>query len=142
MEAADLVLVTKADGNLLATAHHTKADYSGAMQFIMQKYPFWHSRVHLCSSVSGFQMDLVESEISAFHQLMCETRTIDRKRNQQKTFWMWGKLMRRMAQSIERSEAVQKRSEELTQQFVENSITPSHAATLLMEEYLRELKQS
>jgi LAO/AO transport system kinase len=41
MEAADMVLVNKADGNLLVAAKHTKADYAGAMHFVRQKHMDW-----------------------------------------------------------------------------------------------------
>ncbi len=54
MEAADLLLVNKADGTLLTQAKHTKADYSGAMSFIRQKHPQWRASVrsllYYCSS--------------------------------------------------------------------------------------------
>jgi LAO/AO transport system kinase len=45
MEAADLLVVNKADGDLLSSAKHTKADYSGAMQFIRQKHINWTTPV-------------------------------------------------------------------------------------------------
>ena len=50
MEAADLLLVNKADGTLLTQAKHTKSDYSGAMSFIRQKHAAWKASVHLLSS--------------------------------------------------------------------------------------------
>jgi LAO/AO transport system kinase len=41
MEAADVVLVNKADGDLLPAAKHTKADYAGAMHFLREKHNNW-----------------------------------------------------------------------------------------------------
>ena len=41
MEAADIIVVNKADGEQLPMAQKTKADYAGAMHFIRQKNKDW-----------------------------------------------------------------------------------------------------
>eukprot|EP01035_Chromulina_nebulosa_P017365 gene17365-22913_t len=57
MEVADLIIVNKADNELLNAAKHTKADYSGSIQFIRQKYIWWKTKVLLMSAKTGAGLD-------------------------------------------------------------------------------------
>ena len=52
-----MVLINKADGNLLNIAKHTKNEYYSSMQFIKQKYPkFWVPPVFLISALTEYNM--------------------------------------------------------------------------------------
>ncbi len=81
MEAADLVLVNKADGELLTPAKHTKADYAGAMQFIRRKHQDWEPRVLMMSAHTGYNMDKVEEQLFNYHNLMMSNEHLYNKRN-------------------------------------------------------------
>eukprot|EP01089_Gocevia_fonbrunei_P017402 TRINITY_DN5633_c0_g1_i1.p1 TRINITY_DN5633_c0_g1~~TRINITY_DN5633_c0_g1_i1.p1 ORF type:complete len:404 (+),score=78.91 TRINITY_DN5633_c0_g1_i1:611-1822(+) len=51
IELADIVIVNKADGNLLPVAKEARSEYSGALKLLNPKEPeLWHPRVLLCSS--------------------------------------------------------------------------------------------
>lgn len=142
MEAADLVLVNKADGSLLESARHTKSDYAGAMQFIQPKYPFWRPKVMLISAATGVNMTQVETEIRLFHKLMCESGALQRKRARQREFWMWGAFRRQLIASAEQDPRVKQRSTELLRELGNERLVPGVAATLLLEEFIRSVKSS
>ena len=46
VEVADLIVVNKADGELLSTARHTKTDYMHAVQLLPIPYDMWYVIVH------------------------------------------------------------------------------------------------
>ena len=53
MELADLVVVTKADGELLPLAHHAAADYRNALHLLRNKDDAWDPEVVLCSALTS-----------------------------------------------------------------------------------------
>src|ERR1700743_2576743 len=53
MELADLLLVTKADGDLVPAAHRAAADYKGALHLIRPKYANMFAEVMQISSLTG-----------------------------------------------------------------------------------------
>ena len=140
MEAADLVLVNKADGQLLESARHTKSDYSGAMQFIQPKYSFWRPKVMLVSAATGLNMTQVETEIRLFHKLMCENGAIQRKRASQREFWMWGALRRQLIARAEHDPRVRQRASEMVQALGQGRLVPGAAAARLLDEFIHSIK--
>jgi LAO/AO transport system kinase len=53
MELADLVLVNKADGDRIANARHTAADYQHALKLMHPRTPGWQVPVRTCSALEG-----------------------------------------------------------------------------------------
>ena len=53
VELADLVLVNKADGELLATRNRSAADYANAMRLIRPRNPDWQVPVRAISALAG-----------------------------------------------------------------------------------------
>lgn len=136
MEAADLVLVNKADGNLLEAAKHTKADYSGAMHFIRQKQLDWHARVMLMSAATGLGLEDVEAEIRKFHSLMCANGSLEGKRGAQAVSWMWSQLRRQLVQQAESDEAVKNKALEVQGLVHRGHMTPASAASVMVQSFL------
>ena len=89
MEAADLVIVNKADGDLLASANITAANYMGAMQFIRQKHVDWKPQVVMMSShnKTDAHLDKIEQTIQSFYDVMAGNGYIQRKRAVQAKYW-------------------------------------------------------
>ncbi len=139
MEAADLVLVNKADGDLLPSAQHTKSDYSGAIQFIKQKYRFWQSKVLLVSAATGYNMNIVENEIENFYDLMMNNHMIYKKRSQQRIFWMWGKLRRELIARMEHDVSVIELANKISDKISDGSVTPSTGANMLLQQFITSL---
>lgn len=53
VELADLVIVNKADGDLIPSANRTVTDYSSALRLTSPKSSFWRPKVVSCSALSG-----------------------------------------------------------------------------------------
>lgn len=100
VEAADLIVVNKADGNLLDSARHTKADYSSSMQLVRRKYEEWKPHVMLISAHNEVNIDKVQEEIEKFHAYMVESGNLQRKRNSQAQMWMLAHFRRTLFAQI------------------------------------------
>jgi LAO/AO transport system kinase len=132
MEAADLIIVNKADGNLLASAKHTKADYSGAMQFVRRKHLDWGPKVLMISAQTGTNLDQVEADITEFHTLMCNNGHLVAKRATQARQWMRSHFQRTLVSEFEGNPAMQAHVSELLGLLDRGLTTPRAAADELM----------
>jgi LAO/AO transport system kinase len=133
MEAADLVVVNKADGHLLAPAKHTRADYQSALAFIRRKHPSWQPSVLLVSARTGDSLETVEAQLRAFRETMVATGALQRKRANQAVHWMWGQFRRAVASSCEKDARVLARAQQLEQDIAKGTTTARAAADALFD---------
>lgn len=134
MEAADLLLVNKADGTLLTQAKHTKADYSGAISFIRQKNPDWKASVHLLSSKEKRGLGSVLDKIHAFHSTMLGSHALYQKRATQARHWMQGQFRRQLIARAEGRGEVQRARGRLEADLALGRLSPRAAARRLLQE--------
>jgi len=92
MELADLVVVTKADGDLMQAATRAAAEYKAALHLMRPKFENWFADVRLVSSTEGKGMDQVWSDIQTFQRQLQSTGAWDRQRRGQSVAWLWGEL--------------------------------------------------
>jgi GTPase len=89
MEMADLIVINKADGDLLATATRTCADYAGALRLLRKRAqdPPGYPRAMLASATQATGLD---QAWAAMQELVGWRRTnghFDRARAEQARFW-------------------------------------------------------
>lgn len=133
MEAADLVIINKADGHLLVPAKHTKADYSSAISFIRRKHPSWQPLVLMVSSLSGQGLEDVEAQIEHFRTTMTSSGALQQKRAHQSIDWMRRQFRRRLVVMAEGREETQRLAASLESDLRDGKTTPRAAATRLLE---------
>lgn len=142
MEAADLIVVNKADGTLLTQAKHTKSDYSGAMQFIRQKSLHWKPPVLMISSKTTSGLDQVEQKIRLFHNIMIESGELQSKRSKQNVQWMWNQLQRICISQCINSNAVKSNSAKIIRYVESNRLSSRFCAKQLFSLYIEDIKQN
>lgn len=80
MEAADIVLVNKADGELMPQARHTKADYAGSIRYMRTKpsilHSHWKREVVLVSAKTGFGCEEFYNLLLKYYDTMNSTKTV------------------------------------------------------------------
>jgi LAO/AO transport system kinase len=92
MEAADIVVVTKADGDLAARARNAAADYGNALRLLRRKQPEWDRQVLVCSAVSGEGVIGVWDTIVRHHEVLARPGVLDRRRAEQARSWLWREI--------------------------------------------------
>ena len=100
MELADLVVVTKADGDLIAPAKRAAAEYSGALHMLRPKWKNWHAAVRLVSSTEGRGIADVWSDISAFRKTLTASGDWETHRREQRVNWLWSELREGLLASL------------------------------------------
>jgi LAO/AO transport system kinase len=92
MELADLVVVTKADGDLMQAATRAAAEYKAALHLMRPKFENWFADVRLVSSTEGKGIDQVWADIQSFRDRLQSTGAWERQRRDQNVAWLWGEL--------------------------------------------------
>lgn len=133
MEAADLVVVNKADGDLLVAAKHTKADYSAAMSFIRRKHHSWQPVVLMVSSRTGEGLEAVQREMEKFRSSMTANGALQEKRAHQSIDWMRRQFRRRLVSSVEGKQTTRQLQRELERELAQGRTTPRAAAKRLLD---------
>ena len=88
MELADVVVVNKADGNLLPAARESATHYMRALGYLSSKLPDWKRPVILCSALNQEGLDKVDDALHAYISLAREKGLFQQKRTLQLRYWL------------------------------------------------------
>jgi LAO/AO transport system kinase len=134
MELADLVVVNKADGDLLATAQHTAADYAAALHLVRPRIAGWTPRVLLCSALTGTGIDDVWAAIGEF----CDSVSgmLPALRAEQNREWMWSEVTDSLLEAVTADPATAGLARRLVGEVAAGTTTPTAAARALVSAFL------
>jgi len=128
MELADLVIVTKADGDLRGLARHTEADYRSALTLIRGRGEGPRPHVLSCSAVEERGMDEIWQAVETYRAALDETGELARKRAAQATSWMWREIEEGVVAALRGDLGLAELSERLQREVAAGRKTPATAA--------------
>lgn len=107
MEMADLILVNKADGDLLATARRTVADYAGALRLLRRRPqdPPDFPKAMPVSAVEGNGLEMAWAEMEALARWRREHGHWARRRADQAAYWFSEEVRHGLLAVLEREPA-------------------------------------
>ena len=100
MELADLILVTKADGDLSPAATRTAADYKNAAHLMRPKHDGLYCNVLTVSAVSNLRIAEAWAEMEAIHKALAQDGRLNRLRSEQSRRWFWGEVQSVLTEEI------------------------------------------
>ncbi|MBV9990424.1 MAG: methylmalonyl Co-A mutase-associated GTPase MeaB [Alphaproteobacteria bacterium] len=101
MELADLVIVTKADGDLLPASRRAVADYRAALHLMRPKHPGLAPKVMAVSSLEGFGIALAWDEMTKMRAGI----DLGRLRAEQSRRWFWSEVQMLIGEAVAREAA-------------------------------------
>jgi GTPase len=131
MELADLVLVTKADGDLKAAANRAASDYHAALHLMRPKYPGLLPAVMQVSAVNGVGIDKTWSAVWDLHGMMVKRGFLKRLREEQARRWFWNEMQAVLTEDILANEKLGKEAKKLEASVVAGRALPYSAARAL-----------
>lgn len=133
LEVADMLVVNKADGQLLSAARITAADYKGATHFFKSRMEGWETPpVLLASAETKDGLESVWKEICRYREIAIRNNVLRSKRSEQSKFWMWKHVQELITNKIKSDEETRTAAEELDTALEQGSIAPRAAATKLL----------
>jgi LAO/AO transport system kinase len=132
MELADIVVVNKADGDLLPAARRAIADYRQAAHLLRPKHAGWEVPVLATSALRGTGVDEVWSAVEKFVAHLREDDALDRLRAGQAVAWMWDEIREHLVDSFRRDPGVAERSSITEAAVRAGDVSPTTAARRLL----------
>ena len=129
LELADILAVTKADGDNRDRALRARAELDGALRILRPNASGgWHPRVVACSAVTGEGLDDIWDLVRRHHDELASTGRLDQRRSEQRVRWMWSMVEDRLRSMLRTDPAVRDRGGELETAVRRGQISASEAA--------------
>ena len=128
VELADLVLVNKADGDLVEAAKRARADYQSALHLLYPPTAAWRPPVLTCSALTGAGFAAVWQAIGDFKRVQADSGDFQARRTRQAVTWMWSEIRESLMAALEHDPAVARRLGELEAAVKDRATTPTAAA--------------
>ncbi len=135
MELADLVLVNKSDGDQLAAASRTAADYQVALEFLHNRSLNWKAKVQTMSALTGQDIDQVWQLIIDYRNLLDTAGEISSRRIAQSSSWMWSEISEGLLEELKQSELVMSHIDSIENEVKSGNLPPTVAARKLIKKF-------
>jgi LAO/AO transport system kinase len=137
MEMADLIAITKADGDNRILAETARVSYQNALHLFAPKPSGWEARVVTCSALEDRGVNELWDLICNYILTTKKSGYFDEFRKQQAVIRMHNTITEYLYQSFYNNEEVRKLRPELEKQLKQGQITSYKAAISLLDKYLR-----
>jgi LAO/AO transport system kinase len=135
MEMADLIAITKADGNNISRARLAKAEYENALHLFPAPESGWLPRVLTCSSVNRTGIDDIWKEILDYVNTTRLNGFFNNRRSRQAKYWMYRTINEALRAEFYSSTAMAEMIRLAEEEVVTNKISSFAAAKRLLDEY-------
>jgi LAO/AO transport system kinase len=137
MELADLVIVTKADGDLVAAARRAEADYQAALHLMRPKYKSLPPNVMSVSALKGIGISDAWSAMQAFHKALIDGGHLTRLRADQARRWFWAEVQASLTDEIMAGPETAHEAARVEAEVVAGKALPDAAARALIRAFRR-----
>lgn len=142
MELADLVLINKADDDLLPLADRAASEYNNAIRLLHPANSLdWTVPVLTCSARDGLGLDTAWNSVMQHRQMLNDTGQIATRRAHQARNWMWTEIKDSLVETFQNNNEVRGMIAELESATSQGTISPAAAAQQLLDVFLNN-KQS
>ncbi|KAG1710485.1 Methylmalonic aciduria type A, mitochondrial [Nymphon striatum] len=136
VELSDLIIVNKADGDLIPAARKIQTEYSSALRLMRPKTKFWRPKVKRVSSVTKTGLIELWDEIEDFRDIMIENNQLHQRRSQQRRVWMWNYINENILELFRNHPSIKESISNLEKDVISGKIMPGNAADLLISKFL------
>lgn len=137
MELADLIAITKADGQNRIIAEGAKITYRNALRLFTPKNPEWAPQVLTCSALENTGIHELWKIILEYFDLSKRSGYFEEFRKQQAVIRMHSMIIDSLNNAFYSHEAVKLLRPEIEKQLYEGKITSYKAATDLLDKYFK-----
>ncbi len=137
IEQCDLVLINKADGDLMPAANRTKAEYTSALKFMQPKSKHWRTAVMKMSSKKDHGIEEVWETLVEFKKVMLANMEFEERRSKQQTAWMWHYIHHKLIESFRKNPALCQKQAAYERDVYQGKLNPGVAADQLLADFWR-----
>ncbi len=138
VELADLVVVTKSDGELAEAAARARGEYEAALGLLVPADRRWRPPVLRVSALEGTGIEHVWAAVSDFREVLSGPDGIAARRAEQARAWMWSAVEDGIAARLHRGRAGRDRLADLEAEVLAGKRNPTDAAAEILRRLLRD----
>ncbi len=142
MEMADLVVINKADGDNVKKAELAKRQYENALHLFPALPNGWIPKVMTASALYSTGIDEVWQIVEEFVRHTKESSYFEKHRNEQSLAILKESIEQGLASGFFCMPVIKPMIKKYEQEVLHAKINPYEAAQLLLEKYLKEIKNS
>ena len=135
LEIADMIAVTKADGENTTRAAVTAADYQHALRIITPMGALWQPPVLTISALENRGLDSLWDKVQLHHRTAEASGAWADRRRTQDIRWMWAMVEDRLMTTLKSDPAVKVLVADLERAIAGGSTTPSLAAERILKTF-------
>jgi LAO/AO transport system kinase len=135
LEIADMIAVTKADGDNVTRAKLTASDYQHALRIISPASPTWTPPVVTVSAMLNQGLDVLWEKIQHHHRLLTDSGERDTKRQSQMIRWMWAMVEDRVMTAVKAEPKVKTLIPGLEKDIGAGKLTPTLAVERILKAF-------
>jgi len=136
VELADLILINKADDNLVKLAGQAAAEYRNALRLLHPRFANWKVEVQCCSARDGVGIAEAWEVVLRHHELLDATGQLTVRRAEQARDWMWSDVNDDLVAALQSDPKVREQIPALEAAASEGRVPPTVAARQLLELFL------
>ena len=137
MEMADMMVITKADGENIHKAELAKTQYQAALRLFPTPESGWKPQVYCCSSVAETGLEEVWKGVEQYIDHIEQNGYFRHNRNRQNKYWMYETINDTLRNSFYHDPAIEERIVELEAQVLGDKISSFIAAKELLDLYFK-----
>ncbi|CAL8272459.1 unnamed protein product [Gadus morhua 'NCC'] len=135
IEMADLVVVTKSDGDLVVPARRIATEYTSALKLLRKKSKTWSPKVVRVSSETGEGIQELWAMIEGFRDAVLSSGELQARRRAQQKVWMWSLIRENVLRHFREHPAVRRELPHLEDRVTRGAVSPGLAADLLLKAF-------
>lgn len=135
MEMADMMVITKADGENLHKADVARTQFQSALHLFPMPESGWRPKVYTCSSVAQTGLEEVWKGVEEFLDHTHANGYFQSNRNRQSKYWMYESINEALKESFYRDPAVAAHLEDVEQRVLDAKLSSFIAAKELLDIY-------
>lgn len=136
MEHSHLVVVNKADGDLVQAALRMQYEYTSSLKFMRPISQNWKPKVMKVSSLTGEGIPELWVVMQEFHQTMIKTGELFETRRKQQRVWMWNYITQHIMQVFREDPRVKSHIQEMEKNVEEGLMSAGQAAEILLRRFV------
>ena len=142
MEMADMMVITKADGENIHKAELAKVQYQGALHLFPMPESGWRPKVFTCSSVAKTGLEEVWKGVEEYLDHIQANGYYEANRNRQNKYWMYESINEALKSSFYQNPSIAERIADVEQRVLDAKLSSFIAAKELLDIYFGESNQS
>lgn len=137
MEMADLIAITKADGDNKSPANQAAAQYKSALHLFPPSASGWSPDVLTCSAHQNQGIAEIWNKITEYHDFTQKNEFFLKRRQEQSLYWMDETIHEVLTRNFYGDKLIASRLEELRKEVLSNRLSSFQAAHDILDEYFR-----